>query len=355
MRPGFAWECGVRFFLLLLYEYAEYDLITLVRAFGVRMCSQRFVDALGANCDLTERKANTDRRLQELTSELAAEMDRFDGSLSIFLAGSIGRSELGEKSDIDPFLLAGTKIKEEELREIKLVLNGLVNKHGFPDVTEDYFKIYQIDDLLLNTGLSDDDHKNTFTVRMLMLLESMPIYNKDIYLEYRQRIVENYFRDSRGRLSEFKPIFLLNDFLRYWRTLCLNYEKLRNDPDRPWRKKNINLKFARRFTVFSSILPMIAIPVRSIDSFIGICNMTPMERLAYGLDALGDESLLNEFVEVLGNYEMFLKLKEEDEVEMSLDIVKPKITEINDRNKRFLFKVLMHERIAEEYKHFLVM
>ena len=42
--------------------------------------------------------------------------------------------------------------------------------------------------------------------------------------------------------------------------MCLNYELIRDDPKKPWRKKNINLKFSRMLTVFGTVLPIIAKP-----------------------------------------------------------------------------------------------
>ena len=314
-----------------------------------------YTDILKLNGDFTKRRHDTEVIISRLLEDFKNTLKNEEQSISIFSAGSIGRYEVGIHSDIDPFIIADAVIPSCNEKKIKEIINKTAIEQGFPNITEDFFKIYKIDDLLTLTGKSEDDHENTFTTRILMLLESLPVYNKDAYSNYRNQVVENYFRDSEGRASEFKPVFLLNDFLRYWRTVCLNYEKFRNEPDRPWRKKNINLKFARRFTIFSTILPMISKPIRSVDEFIFICDKTPMERLAYGLDIIGDPSFENRYVKVVENYETFLKLKEEVGIESVLDIVKPKVKEMDDFNKSFLFDVLMHKNIEEEYKHYLVM
>jgi len=318
-------------------------------------CNNEFESILKLNEDIKQRRKNTVSILGTFLEQLNKKFIEENSSISIFSAGSIGRHEIGKYSDIDPFVLADSDIPTNEEQKIKKLINEIANKNDFPDVTEEFFKIYKLEDLLQLTGKSEDDHQNTFTTRILMLLESLPIYNESAYINYRHQIVTNYFRDSHGRASEFKPVFLLNDFLRYWRTVCLNYEKLRSEPNRPWRKKNINLKFARRFTIFSTIVPMIAKPIRSVEEFINICDKTPMERLAYGLDILGDKSLLGRYEQVLDNYVTFLKLKEEDDVEEFLDIVNPIVKKMDDYNKEFLFDVLMHERIGSTYKIFLVM
>ena len=69
-----------------------------------------------------------------------------------------------------------------------------------------------------------------------MLLESKPLFNETLYDSQMDEIVGLYFRDDVDR-SSFKPLFLLNDLLRFWRTLCLNYEIIRNDKTKPFRKK----------------------------------------------------------------------------------------------------------------------
>ncbi len=121
----------------------------------------------------------------------------------------------------------------------------------------EYLKIHSLDYMLETLGAPQDDSENLFTTRMLLLLESRCVFNEPVYDNAISTILDHYFRDNRGKAS-FRPLFVLNDILRYWRTLCLNYELTRDDPDKPWRKKNINLKFSRMLTIFGTVLPLIA-------------------------------------------------------------------------------------------------
>lgn len=190
---------------------------------------------------------------------------------------------------------------------------------------------------------------------MLLLLESKPICNETLYEKHVASIVGHYFRDQRGH-KLFKPLFLLNDVLRYWRTLCLNYERTRNDPDKPWRKKNINLKFSRMLTVFGSVLPLISIPVKSPNGVIELISLTPLERLARGLDSLSDDNLLDDFIQFLDDYETFLQWKEGPDVEKQMKKSKKK-DESRSRAVRFsdfLLRAVSHRSISEEYRKYLV-
>ena len=88
----------------------------------------------------------------------------------------------------------------------------------------EYLKHYSVDQLTRTLGTRNDDHANTFTARLLLLLESSPLVQPEIYGEIIQSIVDAYWRDFEGRDNEFVPAFLTNDILRFWRTLCVNYE-----------------------------------------------------------------------------------------------------------------------------------
>lgn len=164
------------------------------------------------------------------------------------------------------------------------------------------------------TGSPRDDSDNLFTARMLLMLESQPLTNDSLYDLSVERVVEHYFRDGAGR-KDFRPLFFLNDVLRYWRTLCLNYEYYRNEPGRPWWKKNLNLKFSRKLTIFSTVLALMSGDIQDKQQLITLCDMTPIQRLASALDAIDDDGLLDGFTQLLDDYELFLQAKAENKVE----------------------------------------
>ena len=178
----------------------------------------------------------------------------------------------------------------------------------------EYFKIHEVSKLLAGTGTSTDDSENLFTTRLLLLLESKCLANDELYESAARKIVEMYIRDSTGR-EDYRPLFLLNDILRYWRTICLNYERTRHDTSKPWWKKNLNLKFSRKLTVFSTVLAILIEHVDTYETFAPFAEMTPMERLAHSLDTLADPALLPHFKTFLDNYEECLAAKSHAELE----------------------------------------
>ena len=281
--------------------------------------------------------------------------------LAIFCAGSLARMESGTKSDLDLFVTAEGGYSGElhkRLFQITLfselmAINGRLDYPPFSNDGE-HLKVYFLEDLKSRTGSPRDDSENLFTTRMLLMLESQPIAHDDIYRSHLNAILGLYYRD-RNAASPFRPIFLLNDLLRYWRTMCLNYEERRHDAGRPFRKKNVNLKFSRMLTVFATVLPLITQPADSVPKLANLCMKTPLERLATGLDLLGDDGLADRWPGILDGYEEFLSWKENDDVE---DFLTAQASTVNARANElsaFLYDALTHSNIRVEFRRYLIL
>ena len=322
----------------------------------------KFSEILDNSHPFIERNKSADKQIQKINSELKSQLseDKYS-NITIFCGGSLGRGDVGKKSDLDLFILSKNKpIKERRLDVLKLLSTIITvnEKLGYPEFSNDgqFITTYSFPDMLEALGSPKDDNENLFTVRMLLLLESQCVFNNDIYKQFIRDSIDHYFRDKRGKKT-FRPLFLLNDLLRFWRTLCLNYELIRDNRDRPWRKKNINLKFSRMLTVFATILPIISDSSFDSAKLQKLVISSPLKRLAIGLDYLNDEDLLNDFNQFLMNYEFFLETKEAMGAKKSLDdaTLDRKIRETAKEFSDFLFKCLTHHNIKQEYKKYLIL
>lgn len=275
----------------------------------------------------------------------------------VFAAGSLGRLDSGNNSDLDVFVTAmGEKVSR--LQEI-LYFSSIVkvnNDLNFPPLSNDgeFLKIFHIPDNQEKIGSAVDDSENWFTTRMLLLLESNYLSNEEAYHRHKKAILEFYFRDSDGK--DFKPVFLLNDILRYWRTLCLNYEqKARASNAKSWKKKNFNLKFSRLLSVFGTILPLILMKNVTADGIEQLSSKVPMDRLALGLDYLMESRSLQErFEKFLDYYEFFLNVKETQNFDKLTNEIKINLQEKADFIAEFIFESLNHETVPQEFKRYLV-
>ena len=202
---------------------------------------------------------------------------------------------------------------------------------GFPPFSGDgrYLEVLYVGEMEKILGSRDDDSQNSFTARMLLLLESQPIYRQDVHSDLLERIVGFYYRDFEDHADGFLPTFLTNDILRFWRTLTLNYEhhRIKILTDKALTKqelvlrkadsalKNYKLKVSRLSTCFSMVahLCTCAAPVTA-DTVLELCRMTPSDRFGALRDAhLGAVGLLDE---IASFYEGFLENVQHPEQEL---------------------------------------
>ncbi len=235
-------------------------------------------------------------RLNVLRKEIINIDELSKNSLCIYATGSYGRHEASENSDIDLFFL-DAKEESPTSNIDKTLINAQVIKTcramKLPEFSKDggYLTIHNIKDILFNLGSPVDDYKNYFTARMLLLLESKPIYNEELHELCIKKIIERYFIDFPDHSKNFKAIFLANDIIRFWKTLCLNYEHGRHrktiegNEDSAKNKivahsKNLKLKFSRKLTCFSFIIQLADFKGSiTQDHLLKMCLLTPVERL----------------------------------------------------------------------------
>lgn len=322
-----------------------------------------FTEALKDHQKLTDRFNYSKNFLIKAKSATADLLGEEWPNVAIFAAGSLGRLETGRSSDLDVFFLAKpTNSQSDALRpvsrleEISLFakLIEINTQLALPKFSGDgrYLKVHDLNRVISSTGDAHDDSENLFTTRLLLLLESKSLWNDELRKEAISRVLAYYFKDGKGK-KDFRPLFFLNDVLRYWRTLCLNYERDRVTSSK-WWKTNLNLKFSRKLTVFSTVLIILTKAAVDETSFIAMTDKVPLERLAYALDTLGDHSLLEKFVVFLNDYESFLAAKSHDELQQPTEQSKQEFRSKAENFGEFLNSVLMNEKIDSTLRRYVL-
>ena len=268
---------------------------------------------------VVERKKWSESRIGEFSEAVSAlpDVTKHD-DLCIYVTGSFGRLEASEHSDLDLFFIKRSAQSHAEMSRIDKTLMdaSLIWKchdMGFPEFSGDgeYLEVHYLPDMLDLLGGRRDDYENLFTARLLLLLESLPIYNDSLYRDVLHKITESYFRDYQDHEADFRPTFLANDILRFWKTLCLNYEHSRNSlgPEGPEAQKsqlrNLKLKFSRMLTCFSLVIPL-AVPRPSIglDECVRLMEERPLKRLETVAIDCNKDALWHELA---GEYSWFLE------------------------------------------------
>jgi hypothetical protein len=321
-----------------------------------------FTQTLNDHEALTRRRNEAEEKIS-LLRQLVQNNPRLtsQNSLNVFAAGSLGRRDVGTKSDLDVFFSSSSDVTHLEEIKVLAELIFVGRQAQFEEFSNDgqYLKIFSLQKCEPMIGSPTDDQENWFTARMLLLLESAALSSEPIWKDHIKKVLNVYFRDATDH-TPFKPVFFLNDLKRFWATLCLNYETARhrsNPTDstkKPWRKKNFNLKFSRMLSVYSMIIPLLLKDDPKLSWVLDLCTMNPLQRLAFGLDELGDDSLIEAFSKALDSYEAFLSAKEMHDLENPAEAVKKDLQDHAEMFHRFFLTVLQHRKIPAEMFGFLL-
>lgn len=209
--------------------------------------------------------------------------------LCSFVTGSAARGEMTESSDIDLFIVTNGESSRRDEILVQAAIIRTMEASGFGSPSKDalFLALHQTSDLVENLGKAQDDYSNALTVRMLLLLESRPLYNEAQYEHLLRRVVHEYWRNYRGHEEGYLPFVLLNDIARYWRIILLNHEGALGGDDQSVharrKYKSFKLRFSRVMTCHSMIVRLLAGTQHgkgvSEDEFLVMVRETPVERM----------------------------------------------------------------------------
>lgn len=241
---------------------------------------------------------------------------------TVAIAGSLARLEASDQSDLDLIISLHPSGPGEAAPDPQPIMewrDSLCDelKLDRPNQSGVFHNPICRSHLAKIAGRSGEPYEDV-AKRILFLLESEWLYNQDNYDTLLGEVIDAYSEDVR-RDPRKNFVFLLNDVVRFFRSLCVNYQFNKADTeDGKWPIRNVKLRHSRVLMYFSMVAAIGALSRQHTDQKIEalkeLIRMEPLRRLyvAYGLAR--DPG----FFKVAGAYNTFLHLLSQSSVREEL-------------------------------------
>lgn len=240
---------------------------------------------------------------------------------AIVAFGSLAREEWTSGSDVDWTLLVDGPTQMDHHNVTTEVASQLESNHyGKPGPTGTFGEMSSSHELVHHIGGVDDTNRN-ITRRILLLLESICLSDPITHERVVKSVLERYIigdppATTHGRFRA--PLFLLNDVVRFWRTMTVDYAaKKWQRSNKGWALRNVKLRMSRKLLFAKGLLvcflchedfsgrpndPQFANEELLLKCF-QICRVPAIQLLANVMDSFADPETAKK---VLHSYDQFL-------------------------------------------------
>lgn len=196
-------------------------------------------------------QSNAEQEIERMRG-VAAQVFSEREDIIVGVNGSLARREFTSGSDVDYFILKVDGSAADDAADQKAFRDALSTEGFKMPSLGGVFERTLLTSALLGPIGGDDDHNETLTRRMLFLLEGEWIFNRGGFEHLRRDLVIKYVSDDLER--EKLPLYLLNDIVRYWRTICVDYEHKTADHKKAKPLRLAKLRMSRMILCFAGMI-----------------------------------------------------------------------------------------------------
>ena len=260
----------------------------------------------------------------------------------VILFGSLARGEWTTGSDIDWSLLIDGQADPHH-HSAALRVRAILEETMFegkpliaPGSSGTFGQVIFSHDLVHAVGGESDSNQNT-TRRILLLLESIPLrqatgaYRRTIRSVLLRYVLDDVRTAADAPNPPSVPRFLLNDIVRFWRTMCVDFgSKYWQQSGKKWAIRNIKLRISRKLLFVSGLLLVFRCyrgggielerAESNIDLLVEDAERPPVEIVARELVSVG---LDEEAAKLFDIYDDFIAQLDDNDQRKALDRVTP--------------------------------
>jgi hypothetical protein len=191
-------------------------------------------------------------RSTTLIAKLKAEFEQagiVDRVRTVYVAGSLGRMEAVPSSDCDIVVVLSEHDRASNSGEdVVAAVFDCVSRTGFqrPKMEGIFGSATSFEQMLdpATAGKVDED-LGVFGKRIQALLDSQPLIHDNEFALLQRSILKRYASAPRADPDAFELGWLMDDLVRYWRSLCARTRWLSYDKQNTWRALNVKVRHSR--------------------------------------------------------------------------------------------------------------
>lgn len=273
---------------------------------------------------------NVIEKIKKAVSVDSTNLSSSDADLILF--GSVARRECTGLSDIDWTILVDGQASSSHHKTAFVIKKSLSSAKLIEPGSSGMFGQTTFSHDIINFIGGQDDTNHNMTRRLLLLLESINIsFAEDqadsatAYGRVCRAIIAQYFEHDSSFLPN-RPIgktpfprYLLNDMIRFWRTMCVDFAyKQKEQGGDKWALRNIKLRMSRRLIFMKGLLMCyecyreqgdVMATKESLNRMIGI---SPLDFVLDVLQRNGANS--KDIIEIFESYNEFLVMLDNSDV-----------------------------------------